>query len=452
MMIMMMMLGSVSAIRQIRVTESPKSILSRRLKHYNNYQHGGEQQQQPMMIPRGGSTEEDDAAVDDGAVPAQVEEEHDTSQDSNQLVQEEATALRQKGKELHDQGDLLEAATVFAQAGNVLLSSSSQEEDDDAPPLLYLEDYCTCRLHEALCRLKLQDYDDCIAVCTFILQLDDTTAAIRARAHHRRAKAYLGLVDDDNNNNKHEEEALQDARAAAFLGDRKAVALYGKLMRGNTANEAADDSVASPPMLNDLLQGKNPFLPTSSSSDASSDASSLLLQSLMGKSNPNPLGSSSSSATSPLGDIPSLLGQGGAGGTLAKSLLSSLAKRLETDSDSICNYLHKTNPMQIQQLGGMAGLPISASQAKRLSSFCHAVTPKAIRRTVRYSKRALKVVTILRKVLKVLSKYKHILILWALAAWIQAAIRRPIPISKQARKQLAAIAATTAASAATGRK
>jgi hypothetical protein len=41
------------------------------------------------------------------------------------------------------------------------------------------------------------------------------------------------------------------------------------------------------------------------------------------------------------GETPSLLGQGGAGGTLAKSLLSSLTKRLETDSDSICAYSAK---------------------------------------------------------------------------------------------------------------
>jgi tetratricopeptide (TPR) repeat protein len=417
--------GPVSAIPRMRVAESPKSILSRRLKTYNS---GAAPSR--FNIPRGGSTEEEAASSAEGDTAVQ---EQPVAAGGDELAKEdavlqEATALRQKGKELHDQGDLLEAAEVFLQAAKVLLSSSSQG-DESPSSLQHLEDYCTCRLHEALCRLKLDDYDECIAVCTSILQLSDETpeqsqpyvvsAAVRARAHHRRAKAYLGLED-------HEEEALQDARAASFLGDRKAVALYGKLMRGNNGG---DDSVASPPMLNDLLQGKNPFL-SSPSDPSSSDASSLLLESLLTKS--NPLAS---------GETPSLLGQGGAGGTLAKSLLSSLTKRLETDSDSICQYLHKTNPTQIQQLAGMAGLPISPNQASRLSGFCHSVTPKSIRRTVKYSKRAWYGITIVRKTLKVINKYKHLLVLWALAAWIQAAIRRPIPISKKAAKLAAKAAA-----------
>jgi hypothetical protein len=92
-------------------------------------------------------------------------------------------------------------------------------------------------------------------------------------------------------------------------------------------------------------------------------------------------------------------------------------------------------------LAGMAGLPISPSQASRLSGFCHSVTPKSIRRTVKYSKRAWYGITIMRKTLKVINKYKHHLVLWALAAWIQSAIRRPIPISKKAAKLAAKAAA-----------
>lgn len=425
---------SVSAIsHRLKATESPKSILSRRLKNYsssnNNCNNNCNNGTPFRSVPRGGSTEEEASATTTTATTSaavQVETED--------IILQEATTLRQQGKELHDQGDLLGAAELFAQASILLSIDDSVNNDDNNDA--YLEDYCTCRLHEALCRLKLQNYDECIAVCTAILQLEqpNVAAAIRARAHHRRAKAYIGVGG-------YEEEALQDARAAAFLGDRKAVALYGKLMRGSTTD--VGDDVASPPMLNDLLQGKNPFLASGAeTSDApSSDASSLLLNSLLGKSSPSP---TATSATGMMGDMPSLLGQGGAGGTLAKSLLSSLTKRLENDSDSICTYLHKTNPTQIQQLGSMAGLPISAGQAKRLSSFCHNVTPKAIRRTVKYSKRGWYGITVLRKSWKVVNKYKPILILWFLAAWIQAALRRPIPLSKEARKKLTAAAVAAA--------
>ena len=415
------MIGSSSAQAAAMpriLTESPQRVLSRRFQSYSA---------NPLIV-RGGSTEagggsaedeEDETAnsntahiameqADGVSATDRNQQAHDAQQRIDDTVEtnilKEATALRHKGKELHDDGNWLEAAQVFAQAADLV-------QDEPA----YLTDYCTCRLHEALCRLKMNDYDACVTVCTGILNLPDLTGAIRSRAHHRRAKAYLHLGQDD--------EALQDARAAAFLGDRKAVALYGQLMRGNSASV---DELASPPMLNDLLQGRNPFL--SSSSNDNSRGNPMLLESLLGKSTMG-------------GETPSLLGQGGAGGTLAKSLLSSLTKRLETDSDSICAYLQKTNPAQLQQLGSLAGVPLSERQATRLVTFCHSVTPKAIRRTVRLGKRGWYGLTLMRKTYKIVHKYKHLLVLWALAAWIQSAIRRPIPISKKAAKFMAMAAA-----------
>ncbi len=415
-----------------------------------------------IIIPRGGSTgdvTEDcgDATSDVITMPTasvataaatlvvggnddnqEVEEDRDEKRQQQQqeeyidAILQEATLLRQQGKELHDSGDWWEAANVFAQAADLLQQDPSSESNSQTN--LYYNhktDYYTCRLHEALCRLKLEEYDSCVDICTRILvDPEQISGAIRSRAHHRRAKAYLHLGRDD--------EALQDARAAAFLGDRKAVALYGKLMRGNSNNNSGSGNtnnsglsigdMASPPMLNDLLQGKNPFL---SNSNDLSQGNSMLLESLLNK----------STGMGMAAETPSLLGQGGAGGTLAKSLLSSLTKRLETDSDSICAYLHKTNPAQLQQLGSLAGVPLSDQQAQRLVKFCHSVTPKAIRRTVIFGKHGWYGLTLMRKSLKVFNKYKHLLILWALAAWIQSAIRRPIPISKKAAKVLAAAAA-----------
>ena len=371
---------------------------------------------------------------------ADDEEQQQQQQETIDAILQEATLLRQAGKELHDRGDWWEAANVFGQAADLLQSPLSSTTTPTASlsssslSLSYYNhrtDYCTCRLHEALCRLKLEEYDACVDICTRILaDPEQTSGAIRSRAHHRRAKAYLHLGQDD--------EALQDARAAAFLGDRKAVALYGKLMRGNSNTNnnnhyhgseggggATIDELASPPMLNDLLQGRNPFL---ANSNDLSQGNSMLLESLLSK----------SSGIGMPAETPSLLGQGGAGGTLAKSLLSSLTKRLETDSDSICAYLHKTNPTQLLQLGSLAGISLSEQQAQRLVKFCHSVTPKAIRRTVQFGKRGWYGLVVMRKALKVFNKYKHLLILWALAAWIQSAIRRPIPISKKAAKAMAA--------------
>jgi tetratricopeptide (TPR) repeat protein len=420
--------GEANGLLRIRSSESAKSILSQHLK-------ASRIATSRSLLPRGGSLSGDSAVQDEeeGVTTLKMADSDETlgkgalgdslgeissvssaAELSDEALQK-ATDLRQKGKDLHDQGDWAEAANVFAEAGRLLqppLEDDSEYWDSEN----YVTDYCTCRLHEALCRLKMDDHDACVDVCTSILNLpQDTSAAIRAKAYHRRAKAHLYLG--------HDEEALQDARSAAFLGDHKAVTLYGKLMRGNSKY----DDLASPPLLNDLLQGKNPFLSTSSStgegSSSMSASSSALFESLMSKSSPMLDG-----------EMPSLLGQGGAGGTLAKSLLTSLTSRLENDSDSLCQYLQQTSPLQIQQFGAMAGLPISESQAQRLTGFCHSVTPKSIRRTVKLSKLAFYVFKLMRKTMKVINKYKHFLVLWGLVVWVQSALRRPIPIAKKAAK------------------
>lgn len=320
----------------------------------------------------------------------------------------QATDLRQNGKEMYDEGNWEMAADMFAEAASMLLIQEVEYENSQEDN--YMADYCTCRLHEALCRLKMDDSEACIEVCTSILTLEEGASPnVIARAHHRRAKAHLKLGND--------EEALEDARAAAFLGDRKAVALYGKLMRGSSSEE---DDIASPPMLKDLLQGKNPFL-SSPADGADMQTSTHLLKSLMGKSDPSML----------MSEAPSLLGKGGTGGSLAKSLLSSLTKRLESDPDSLCQYLQKADSTQIQSFASLAGVPLSKAQSDRLTQLCHAVTPKLIRLSIKLLKGGWYSVRITRKTAKVINKYKHILILWALFAWIRSAIRRPIPVRKR---------------------
>jgi hypothetical protein len=362
------------------------------------------------------------------------------------------------------------------------------------------EERATCRLHEALCHLKNKDYAKSIVSCTDVLmdgvQIvslsenehsdddgDDETndqghhqavierisssnkndnsdksspssvslelsPAVRARAYHRRAKARLALGDAAG--------ALDDARSAAFLGDRNAVALYGKLMResGSTATgvgSAFDNdmgslgSLFSPPSsssspLQSLLSGDDSGMNTRSSFDFLS--SMLSDQSSNGNSAANPFGS--------LGALGSLLnsssngsidGAPNTGGmdSLAKSLLTSLTKRIEDEStqEMVCNYLNKVDASQISSLSSMAGVPLSSSVIDRIVGFSNGVTPKGMQKVIRLVKRLLFVGNVLRKTIQVIGKYKHLIVILMLIAWMKSAILRPVIVKAKAAKATA---------------
>ena len=359
-----------------------------------------------------------------------------------------ATNLRLQGKEFHDGGDFIQAASLFQQAADTLLPVLLESSEDDEYTNVMIDEYATCRLHEALCHLKGEKYELCVEACTNVLQdgeeeeeassssntrsiLSRVSPAVRARALHRRAKAKLALED--------RASALQDARSAAFLGDRKAVAFYGRLMRGSTSpSSSLMDGNASPSSLANLL----------SPSAASSSNGGSLLESLLNKSNDN----GSNGATPLLGGIsPSFMlnalqsksGKGEAGGGLAKSVLESLGKRLEEESmqDTICQYLHGTSKTQLEQLAAMAGVSpgpngmITEEQLEKIVNFCHGVTPKTIRTTVRTTKRTIYGVQVIRRIMKVLSKYKSLIAALILLQWSKSAILRPLPVNKRAAKQ-----------------
>jgi len=392
---------------------------------------------------------------------------------------EYASQLRLQGKELHDEGKWDDAAQTFYKASQLLESITTTGDNDITTTTTMMDEAATCRLHEALCRLKQEEYQLCIDACTDVITGGDNkknnspiSGAIQARAHHRRAKAKLGLQDFDG--------ALEDARNAAFLGDRKAVALYGRLMReqsgalSSSDDEDAVDQGSKSPM-EDLFQGINPFMENHNHGvggpSSPSSSSAALMESLLNKS--NPMSSSSSSSSSPLGglgDMASLMGGlgglgglmgaggkngGGGGGSLAKSVLSSLAKRLEDQStqDMICRFMKNAESSQVQQLASTAGIPLSDNQASKLVNFAHGITPKGIQRTVKTSKRVWYGVTITRKTLAVIQKYKHIIVLVVLLGWIQSALMKPLPLPKHlrraARKGATAAAAATATAALT---
>lgn len=323
-------------------------------------------------------------------------------------VIDQASQLRVKGKAFHDEGDFVVAATNFASAADLLEPLIAHEA----------EEFVTCRLHEALCRLKASQYEEAVTACSQVLQLsnDSIEPALRARAFHRRAKAQLELGNVD--------EALEDARSAAFLGDRKAVALYGKLMRENSG-------MSSSSALSGMSDG-----------DGSAFGSSAdLLQSLLSKSSmaSSPLPESSGdSSSSPFSALSLLSGMSqdmasGNQGNLAKSVLTAVSKRLEDENtqDTLCGYLQSASGPQLQQMAGMAGMQLPEEQAAKIASFCNSVTPKTIQKTLKTSKRAIYAIQLIRKVLRLIAKCSGLIVLLLVLTWIKSAVLRPIPINKR---------------------
>jgi len=282
----------------------------------------------------------------------------------------------------------------------------------------------------------------------------ELSPAVRARAHHRRAKARLALGDTTG--------ALDDSKSAAFLGDRNAVALYGRLMResgdggifgggGDAAGgmESLFSSSSSP--FESMFSGKSPFADSGGGGGLTSESSSGvpsmdMLSSLLGSSGGPSDGSSSSPM--PFNPIASMLGSslggnsgdgaGGGMGSLAKSVLSSVSKRIEDESTqtTVCNYLNSVDTPQIIGLSTMAGIPLSESTAGRIVKFANGVTPRGINKTVKFAKRILFVGKLLRKIKKFLGKHKHLIVLFVFLGWAKSAISRPVILSKKATEAI----------------
>jgi len=439
-----------------------------------------------------------------------------------------ASNKRQHAKTLHDSGSLHDAAIEFHNAASLLddvLSSSSFNTENDIDVDSIVVERATCKLHEALCLFKDGRPGECIDACTDVLgdgvtviqeenvevdveeedgeEGDDggegedndsqpkTTSAvvkvipvntttsttsniipslIRARAHHRRAKARLALNDLDG--------ALDDARSAAFMGDRNAVQFYGRLMREGSgavdASTAGGMGMSSPFGSSDTGDSSNPFLegmlqsmggtnnnqhPLMPSGAGSSDFQTSLLSSLLTNNN----SPGSGSGGDPFGLMSSLLGspsssdsnntgkrgrrsksRKGKSNNLAKSVMSNLLKRVEDENtqETICTYLQSTNTQQIMTFASMAGVQMKEDNARRLASLANGVTVKGIRKSITNIKRFISITKTCRKILKVIDKYKAVIVLGMLFYWARSAVNRPIAItSKRAKKELQQAAA-----------
>lgn len=354
-----------------------------------------------------------------------------TPQEEQEQIQAQATTLRLQGKQAHDDGDYEVAADYFGEAAERLLRlAGGQEQQDEEQSSLY----ATCRLHQALCYLKLQDYEACQTTCTQLLlggsektttpTISPLSSAIRARAHHRRAKAYVGLGM--------EAEALEDARAAAFLGDPKAVQLYGRLMRKNSNDSIGGGSSSSSSDLLASLLSKS----TSATGDSPLSSSS----SLSSMFNPASLLMGNGSGSSSL--MESFLGGNGgdnSGGSLAASVLKSMTKRLDDPQThiAVANFLQAhTATHQLQQYATLAGLDIPTPYLEGLSKVCRATaSPTKLKWMVRLTKSGIYMTKLMRKIGQLLTKYKSLLVLTALLQWSKSAMARPIPIDRVAAKQ-----------------
>jgi len=401
-------------------------------------------------ISRGGSLDESSSTSVDGEEEGRDDETDETAEEnptetsgesSSASAIELATALRLEGKEHHDRGDFVKAAEIFRKAADTLSESKSEHAS---------EDYATCRMHQALCHLKSEQHEACIDACTELLQDGASSSnsnnnynninsqgyspTITARAYHRRAKAKMALGDNAG--------ALQDARTASFLGDGKAVNLYGKLMRETSSS--------------DLSSLMNPLLSSPSSSSLLSPQSALM-ESLLSSSSSTPGGFPDFSPASLLlgsggngNGSSSMLGALGSGsGGMAKSVVKNLVKKLDDEStqQTICSFLQKTHKAQLVSLASMAGVSnaLGDAQLDRLVRFCHGVTPRGIRRTVKGTKLVVYCAKLTRRTFQVINKYKSLIVAAFLLQWTKSAVMRPLPIDSRAAKKAAKLAAKAAA-------
>jgi len=420
---------------------------------------------------KAGNTEEEEEEAEydnDESIELEAEEDEEEENETEMLTARElytrTQTLRTQGKELHDSRLYEQAAQSFALAAegldhlqNKQRQSRLAAENEDADDMAALfeevdsnsmqEDYATCRLHQALCHTKDGSYQEAVEACNFVILATTNSMlspAVRARALYRRARARMALHQLS--------EAKQDARSAAFLGDTKAVDLYGQLLRDNTSGDvSSSSSMTSMPDFSSLggFGAPSPagadapdsagneanllsaLLGAPSSSSGGDDPASLFGSSAAQSLFSQALGASSGSSSgegspfsSPFG-LSSLLGSalgGATGGGAGKSaLVKSIVSGLDNDQihDKICSTLQGASKSRIQQYAGMAGMDVSESQAERLANVCQGVKPRHLKTTVSIGKRLWYVGQILRKTSAVLTRYRPIFVLIFLLAWIK---------------------------------
>lgn len=315
---------------------------------------------------------------------------------------ESAEMYRLEGKRLHDISQFAEAADCFAVAANLVLPKIQTREVNSMSKSKSVDIFATCRMHQALCLLKAGRTSDSVNASSDVIDLlpaisPDIKLAptLRARALHRRAKAQIALCN--------RKEALEDARLAAYLGDMKAVKLYGKLMRDRDISQYGSSQPSEGFASNHVLETLG-------------IQEGMAIRRKRGRSKVT--GRQQTFATSSQGM-----------GSFAMSTLSSIAKGLEDETmqQNIAKQLRETSSVQLQQLASMAGLQMSPRQSETLARWCSCVTPKAIRWVIQATKIAFYTVHLVRKITQLLSRYRGMVVLALILGWSKSAISRPLP-------------------------
>jgi len=291
------------------------------------------------------------------------------------------------------------------------------------------EEAATCHLHQALCHLKNKDAEECLLACTEVINdREDSypgiakdrkragfyhgillSSAVKSRAYHRRAKSKLALNDL--------EGALSDARSAAFLGDRGAVALYGKLMRQESKTNSPfleqewNENDANNKRIEDIswVLGPEAASLTTSHTEVQSRKSPTnlqFMQFLNGATEGDPANASGASERE----------------NLFGSVISVLGKQLESkeSQEKICSLVNNFGtPFSVTQVATMAGVPMNNGNAKRIAQFCSTLTPDKLEKGVSLAKRLVKMAKVCGKLVQVVSKLSNLVVYILLFAWVR---------------------------------
>ncbi|GMI47572.1 hypothetical protein TrCOL_g4632 [Triparma columacea] len=339
-----------------------------------------------------------------------------------------ATSHRSSGKLLHDTNDYTEAAKEFnlaaetAQKALLIHSSTQTTLTNSSPQTMSLDEvkalvgeYTTAKLHGSLCALKLGEYKEALELAreASIKESEPSSSSSSsdsdsdvneyttsssthplseyvnlvpvkslARSHFRAARASQLLGQT--------ESSKEDARIAAFLGDDKGAALYGRIIRdeGGMDNEMGQTGFRG--IVEEI--GNQDF------------------------------------GTDDLGGLSALTGLGGLGGMkgigggnspdgsidLLKSFLTNALSSLSNPSTrtSIASFCQSASPGTVLGLAAMAGADVGKDRADSISRIAKSITEDRLEKAVIWTGRIRKVFKVIKRVGRMVKNVK-----WA-AVWI----------------------------------
>ncbi|GMI29094.1 hypothetical protein TeGR_g10872 [Tetraparma gracilis] len=309
------------------------------------------------------------------------------------------------GKASHDAGSFKEAAELFADAREPLLPHLSEHLSNQQ----LLSPLSLSLLHESLCHLKSSSPSSpsqalkCLALllgdaefpgCGPLPQ-PELPPAVRARAHHRRARAHLlqgDLLQGDllqgargARGDAREEargKALEEAKRGAFLGDAKAAKLYGELLRGGEPGPAQAPTQAP----------TSPF--------ASPFASPFSLPPAPPSSPPTPT-------------------------SLVSSLLSKADAALSTPSSrsQISSLLTSLTPESLASLSAAAGAPLPPGVSERLAPLLARCSPENLERLRSWASKIARAVKLASGLLRLAKEYRHFLVYYLIYRFARRSVR-----------------------------